>query len=128
MWKLKDSSVQIVSKRLPVVINAQKLAQNQSLAQLIINDPQLYANYGHNLVWTGEGDPTPSGQTISQDVELVIDVTETVKKTSGHSASTSEVPEDGEDLTEVKQASESEDITQQPTKRSRKKRTSKKRK
>lgn len=96
MYVLKDKTLKITLKRQGnpgVTITADALEKNQNLAGLILNDPQYFAKYGHNINWQG-ANPPPKKPFKSGEMEIDVNVKK--KQDSEGTASTStDQPTDG---------------------------------
>lgn len=114
MWTLKDDS-KIVIKKHGLVITRQSLARNQALANVVLEDHDLFRKYGHNFVQAGSGKQAPAPRPNEVVIEVNVKKKADALKESGEPVSTStEVQTGGGSLNvnEVKQEPRSGDTQQ----------------
>lgn len=111
MWQLKEP-VKVISKKHRLIISRETLKADPGLADLVMNDPELRAKYGHNFKEVGTKEELETGEVvIPVDFKKKAEVTGSVSETLPESASTStEAPNDGMRLnvSEVKPQSPSQ--------------------
>jgi hypothetical protein len=73
MWTLKEN-IKIILRRHGLIITREALANNQSLAEIILNDPLYSARYGHNLVRTDDPKTPQAPPTIENEEVIEVNI------------------------------------------------------
>lgn len=111
MWQLKEP-VKVVSKKHRLIISRETLKADPGLADMVMNDPELFKKYGHNFKQVGTKEELETGEVvIPVDFKKKAEVIDSESEILTESASTlTEVPNDGMRLnvSEVKPPSPSQ--------------------